>query len=454
MKKLASILFLSLFLAGTAFAQVSWTFTGTPDAPDIHNWHISGSAKKLYIVDPADGGNNTFGTVPGVASGGHLSKVDFTVFKYYSGTCSFSVTAYDASNTALETSSTGSYTKSADGWGVETSGQVVTVNFANTTTLANVSSFLFNDVTNSCISDNQFNLLAINTGVTSIWSHYSYSDSTAYDPVMVVTSDLPDATVQWQNPPFGVNSDATPDFKLWKVCINIPVEQNVSAFYMVWDYGTLSSPENEDTSYNVQTNGGSPGAYNQCIYFPKTTDLTTPGNMQAIGHLYNTDTDGLLASTNATYFTIIPGEQQDFPTPPNTSPETIACDQGNSIARGFCEVLRYLFVPDTNFYTTYFDDTTALLQEKVPFAYLYALTGSYTSDVPDDGSQTADIGTSYTVGIDTDLANHFSIGMNFFNFSDTATYNAIHPFREVMTALLWVGFGWWLLTRSFKIFKA
>lgn len=268
-------------------------------------------------------------------------------------------------------------------------------------------------------------------------------------PYLVIEDSLTQSTISWLNPPFATTF-ISPDFKLWKVCIDIPADNNISAFYALFLYGSGNVSDHQEQSYNVQTNNGSPGTYTQCIYFPKETDLT-PGNYQAKVDLYNYSTDGLLAQSDAIYFQIITGGQGDYPAIISSPITEIQCNQSNIIARGFCEVLTYLFIPSGLNETQTFADTQSLFQSKAPFAYFYQLKSTFSG-----------VSTSASIGyfINTTLASKdrngntlASIPFQFLNTGDSQTKGVFDDFRPYITAILWFGFATYLLTRAYRFFR-
>jgi hypothetical protein len=470
---LLPILFLFCF-AGKAYATTAWSYTGTPQLPINSAWHIPGSTGNIFLENPtaqnAHDFNSVFGSTPG-----HLKSMTITVFKYYAETCSFSVTAYNANSNAYTTSDTKTYTKAADGWGVETGGQTITLNFDSTFNMGDVSYFHFNDVTNSCITDNMFYMLSVDKGgVYSNWSGYNYNQGFTMDPVMTINSDIPDTTrsIVWSSD-FTQGLVST-DFKYWNACVNIPPQSGNTdtGIFLYADYNTFggnNADQISDNSGYIISMDPAVG-YHGCIIFNKTHDLV-PGRYQATISLYTgTGSDpqyfGYKVKTDALYFRIIAGSGADLPNntvqndlgfPTDTTIPTPTCPQTSfrifsvDFGKGLCTVINFLFVPSSLNETQTFANTQTLFQSKAPFAYFYELKSSF-SGVSTSASSGYFISTTLT-SKDRNGNVLASIPFQFLNTADTQTKGIFDNFRVYISAALWFGFAVYLLTRAYRFFR-
>lgn len=469
MKKLLfilPILFLFLF-AGKAYATITWSYSGTPMLPYDGNWHVPGSTGNIFIESPtasqAHDFNSVFGSTPG-----HLKSLTVTVFKYYAGTCSFNVTAYNANSSAYTTSDTKSYTKGADGWGVETAGQTITLNFDSTFNVGEVGYFHFGNVSNSCVTDNMFNLLSVSLGsVNSNWSGYNYNQGLTIDPVMIVESDIAETSrsITWGSD-FAQGFVST-DFKFWNACVNIPpqVGNTDTGVFLYADYNTFGGDNedqiSDDSGYIVPMDPAV--GYHGCIIFNKSTDLV-PGRYQAAIKLYTGTGDdpqyfGYKVSTDALYFRIIAGSGADlpnntvandlgFPENPVVAPQ---CPQTSfrifsvDFGKGLCSAFSFLFVPSNDFWTTNNEQTHAILFEQAPFAYFEAIEGNINSGLSTTGNPETTLAITTPIG---------DFNMDLFNTSDPLM-EIYHdsPIRGWLETFLWIGFATYLFFRAFRFFR-
>ena len=253
MKKYLSllpILFLFLF-AGKAHASTAWTYSGTPNLPMDSAWHIPGSTGNIFLESPtasnAHDFNSVFGSTPG-----HLKSITLTAFKYYAGSCSFNITAYNADSSQSTTSDTKTYTKGADGWGAETDGQTITLNFDSTFNMGEVSYLHVNNATNNCITDNMFYMLSVSRDTDSNWSGFTYNQSARIDPVMTIESDIAGITrtVSWSGD--FVQGFVSNDFKYWNACVDIPprTDNTDTGVFLYADYNTFGGDIEDQISDN------------------------------------------------------------------------------------------------------------------------------------------------------------------------------------------------------------
>jgi len=209
---------------------------------------------------------------------------------------------------------------------------------------------------------------------------------------------------------------------------------------VIFQYGLGNVTDHIETSYNTQTNGGSPGAYSKCLYYPKGTDLSTTGFYQAKVDLYDTSTDGLLANSPVIYFNLISGTQGDYPASTETSSSTIpSCTQANFIARSACEVAQFLFVPPVSVLNN-FNSLSTTMQTKVPFVYFYDIQTDISGLSPSGGTVPTFTYTDSTTGgldISTDLFSPTTL-------TAYAGSTAVGVFRTLIQYSLYLGFGYFV----------
>jgi hypothetical protein len=441
-------------------STVVYSPTGTAqDSGGMYDSHIPGSNPVLYLQ--SDNIVTNWGSLFG-ADTNKLDNMTFSVFKYYSGTYTFTVSAENCSGTVLDTSGTLTYTKANTGY-VDTSGEAETATFNDTATMSDICEFRFNDVSSGAVTDNLFVLISTNStsgfgGISAFQPGSPYA-SHAYDVNMTIsdTSGAPptspvdtDNLIKWHSP---YSASTTPDFNNWTLQVNGPglVSAGATKVCLWVQYSPVSTPGeiyvdecDPDLAYDTSWLSA-----NTLIFLPKTVPLTAE-NWTATAWLVEQDNTTVVATTSTITFTVSSGAVATYATaPPTTDSFTAACTSDGStigdIKSAICTTAQDLFVPQQDFWNNALTQTQSNFQNTIPFYYFYQLKDSFTN------VSTTRV-DSYFINTTLTLPNSgISIPFQFFNTADPTIKNVFDDFRPYITAGLWLGFAMYLVTRAYSL---
>ncbi len=166
-------------------------------------------------------------------------------------------------------------------------------------------------------------------------------------------------------------------------------------------------------------------------------------------------TTGTWNQPSNSYFAIRLGgvvSDPSFPSPGGFG--TQGCTSASSATRYLCEIFQYLFIPNgglSTYITNSIDTIITHAHDKAPFSYFYSLEDAF-------GDLDTSSDTGYLIDAVVNIngpTGYFELPIQGFNTDpysdDIVPFDTVRPY---INAFLWLGFGYYLLTRSFKLFRA
>jgi hypothetical protein len=130
------------------------------------------------------------------------------------------------------------------------------------------------------------------------------------------------------------------------------------------------------------------------------------------------------------------------------SASTVLPDAGNT--GGNCSnFLCDLFIPSSLWWDGFNEQTKSSIGQKVPFYYYYQLKNSFTG-ISTTATDTYFVSTTLAL---TSSHGTTNIPFQFLNTADSQNKSIFNSFRVYISAALWLGFAFYLMTRAFRLFK-
>jgi hypothetical protein len=296
-----------------------------------------------------------------------------------------------------------------------------------------------------------------------IYSYHNvpiYSDSSL--SVIAFPATAPSGTsVTFQSPPF-VNDMTSPDFRNWWVCVNIPAGTDYTAYRIEVLYGEIEDAFNmSDSTYdqigNIPITQGNNVSECPIIAKPDIHDLL-PNDYHAQINLLDQLGNFITTSSELT-FTITSGSKVEYPAGSPDSPSAVADSACESYQKTFsllsvnvpnpryegCILLVALFYTDDGFMQEKFDGLTANLETRIPFVYAFGIREKF------ENIQTSD--NDFAISVPIALAG-YNETWEMINTDNARLHQLLDYTRPVLTAILWLGFAWYLLRKGLGVFKS
>lgn len=269
------------------------------------------------------------------------------------------------------------------------------------------------------------------------------------------SGSLNGSLISFPNPPFA-DGVIISDFQNWQACITIPSSTGISAYDVsIWYASTtptyidrIKDKLGYIPTYNKDVN-------NDCVILTKTQNFT-PGDYHATAILYD-QFDNQITQSDRLYFTISSGSSTPYaggtmnieakiPTCQDTAFDVLGADFG----KGFCTVMKFLFVPDQSTINE-INSVYLKIQTKIPFSYLFEVqnilsqagTGT-TANIPEIKIQTS--ATSSIPNLNIPLFSSSTV-------AQATQRTGFSGLRTLANVLLYVGFAYMCYETAIHVMK-
>jgi len=253
----------------------------------------------------------------------------------------------------------------------------------------------------TCLNGSVMGTFPISSGMTGIEiidQRTSETASVSITPIEGTTNNQFASTtipqIAFQNPPFSPGF-SSPDFTNWWVCVFLPSNGTTSAFSYSVFYGASSTTLTQSDSLLAQF-GQVPqtigSQFYGCPELAKTSS-TTPGSYVAYTALYDQN-NATIATSSLLSFTITSGTPLLVPNNNlGQSNSLVSCNAttyqlfGWDFGQAMCNVLAYLFVPQTSDFTQ-FQTLLTTVTSAPPLGYFTNINSSLNTNLSEQSTTT------------------------------------------------------------------